>query len=242
MPRRKKHVEPDEQPGAPEWMVTFSDCMTLLLTFFVLLLTFSSFDEHIFQKLTTTFADFPSISATTREAREALSRSRQVESTTDVSEGSEKPTLEQGNRDGLKEETGPDDFRSKKVFLTASQEVFWGRGTYMSRQGKQMLAKLASLFEELPGRVVISENGPAYSGSDLLGLHRAWAVMEYFVARQGLDRGRFSISAASTVPEQNSEGGPHFAINRKMGAPGNEPRVGAERVLEIVLLERSIYN
>ena len=45
MGRANKQVESDEAPGAPEWMVTFSDCMTLLLTFFVLLLSFSSFDD-----------------------------------------------------------------------------------------------------------------------------------------------------------------------------------------------------
>ena len=44
MAKSKKYIEPQEDRGAPEWMVTFSDCMTLLLTFFVLLLSFSSFD------------------------------------------------------------------------------------------------------------------------------------------------------------------------------------------------------
>ena len=39
----------EEQPaGAPEWMVTFSDIVTLLVTFFVLMLTFSSMDEEVF--------------------------------------------------------------------------------------------------------------------------------------------------------------------------------------------------
>jgi chemotaxis protein MotB len=38
-------LEPDEAPaGAPEWMVTFADLMSLLLTFFVLLLSFSNME------------------------------------------------------------------------------------------------------------------------------------------------------------------------------------------------------
>lgn len=38
-------VEEEEPKGAPEWIVTFTDLTSLLVTFFVLLMTFSSFDE-----------------------------------------------------------------------------------------------------------------------------------------------------------------------------------------------------
>jgi chemotaxis protein MotB len=45
-PRRKRaRPEPDEPPGAPEWVVTFTDMISLLVTFFVLLMTFSSMEE-----------------------------------------------------------------------------------------------------------------------------------------------------------------------------------------------------
>ncbi len=41
-----KAAAQEEQPdGAPEWIVTFTDLISLLVTFFVLLMTFSSFDE-----------------------------------------------------------------------------------------------------------------------------------------------------------------------------------------------------
>lgn len=36
----------EDQPGAPLWLVTFSDLMTLLLTFFILLLSFSTLDNR----------------------------------------------------------------------------------------------------------------------------------------------------------------------------------------------------
>lgn len=36
---------PSEDPGAPAWMMTFGDCMSLLLTFFVMLISFTNFDE-----------------------------------------------------------------------------------------------------------------------------------------------------------------------------------------------------
>ncbi|MBI1353498.1 MAG: OmpA family protein [Acidobacteria bacterium] len=44
--------EPDDPPaGAPEWMVTFADLMSLLLTFFVLLLSFSNTEVVKFQQM-----------------------------------------------------------------------------------------------------------------------------------------------------------------------------------------------
>ena len=41
--------EDDVKPGAPEWVVTFGDMMSLLLTFFVLLLSFSSMEASKFK-------------------------------------------------------------------------------------------------------------------------------------------------------------------------------------------------
>jgi chemotaxis protein MotB len=41
--RRKKKEE--QKSGAPDWMVTYSDMVTLLLTFFVMLLAMASFDD-----------------------------------------------------------------------------------------------------------------------------------------------------------------------------------------------------
>jgi len=42
---------PESQPkGAPEWMVTYSDVVSLLVTFFVMLLTFSTTDDEQFDK------------------------------------------------------------------------------------------------------------------------------------------------------------------------------------------------
>lgn len=44
MAKKKKRPE-DDGPEVPEWIVTFSDMISLLVTFFVLLMTFSSLEE-----------------------------------------------------------------------------------------------------------------------------------------------------------------------------------------------------
>ena len=47
---------PDCPPtGAPDWMVTYGDLMTLLLCFFVLLFSFSSMDKIMFESLKESF-------------------------------------------------------------------------------------------------------------------------------------------------------------------------------------------
>lgn len=46
MVRKKKQPAPSAPMGAPEWVVTFTDMISLLVTFFVLLMTFSSLDAR----------------------------------------------------------------------------------------------------------------------------------------------------------------------------------------------------
>jgi len=47
MAKEKKQKPKDEGPmGAPDWVVTFTDMISLLVTFFVLLMTFSSMEEY----------------------------------------------------------------------------------------------------------------------------------------------------------------------------------------------------
>jgi chemotaxis protein MotB len=226
---KKKQPEPEESPGAPEWLVTFSDCMTLLLTFFVLLLTFSSFDKEVFENLQMIFADgLPSIGLARMPSKDAFLLRQQIDSSRNVDEGSEKPTLEQGKEDGQKKQTELLDFRGRKVFLISSEKVFWGRGTTVSRQGHEVLTAVGAFLRHMPGRIVISENGLDDAGSGHFGLPRAYAVMDYLVTEQKVDQNRFSLSASTTLPRDGFKSG--------------ESGIGAERKLEIVLLERSICN
>lgn len=48
--RKQDRNKGEEEQGAPSWMVTYGDLMSLLLTFFVLIATFSSIQQLKFQK------------------------------------------------------------------------------------------------------------------------------------------------------------------------------------------------
>ena len=46
---KKKPEEEDDQPSSPAWMATFADMMTLLMCFFILILSFSSMELDKFK-------------------------------------------------------------------------------------------------------------------------------------------------------------------------------------------------
>ena len=232
MGQDRRQPPAEEGPSAPLWMVTFSDCMNLLLTFFVLLVTFSSFDTDVLTNLGLTFRNaLPGIfeQKETSLDKDDLSPTTQLSAVDTHKKGSEKPTLTKGPEDSLKEETQLTDFRSRKIFLVPSKTIFLGRGMVISPAGKNILATMASFLKEVPSRVVISETVADSQDDKQLGLQRAWAVTEYLTTKQGLDKGQFSITA-STLQE-----------NLKGIEPANSG-VKTERMLEVVLLERSIYN
>lgn len=230
MARAPKPQESDEAPGAPEWMVTFSDCMTLLLTFFVLLLTFSSFDDRVFRNLKVVYARaLTNISVVTRSDRDALMDMPPVKVIVELDKGSEKSTTIRGLGENLIKESEPVNLSRGLALLISSEEVFWGRGVVLSSEGCQTMDIVRSFLKRVPSRVVISETGLGNDRSSVhFGLPRAWAVMEYLTAEAGLERERFSISQASSLPRGSSG----------TGSAGSD----SERKVEVVLLERSIYN
>ncbi len=232
MGRINTQPEPEEDAGAPEWMVTFSDCMTLLLTFFVLLLSFSSFDNKIFRKLKIIYSTaLPKISLFTRTEKEAILPSTLYMHTEELEKGSEKPTLEKAEEEGLMKETELDNIEKYRVFWVPSETIFWGNGTAITQEGYKIISTLASFLKKVQGPVVISENGPLHDeNGKYLGLPRAWEVMEYLTTKQNLDKKRFNISETSTLAQDDSQREELFLSKSK------------KRILEIVLLERSLYN
>jgi len=233
MARENKQTVPDEEPGAPEWMVTFSDCMTLLLTFFVLLLSFSSFDNRIFRSLKVVYSKaLTSITPMRRSERDALSYLPPVKLLVELDSGSEKPTSTQELQDGLMKETKMMNLTTGVAFLISSKKVFWAKGSALSPEGRHVMDLMASYLRESPCRIVISENGAVNNQtSEYFGLPRAWAVLEYLTNEQNLNSDRFSISAEGTLGKKSLG-------NDRLGQVSSE----TERTVEIVLLQRSIYN
>lgn len=237
---RQIKPESDDGPSAPAWMVTFSDCMNLLLTFFVLLVTFSSFSGESRQSIQSLGAVFRKIfpallSRAGADDNSALLPQEQVWAAREPTYGSEKSTLATppaGREGALRQSPEDTDLRDHKVFLIPSKEIFLGKGVSLSPQGRYIMASMSLFLKEVPGRVVVSENGVEQeNASQYLGLSRAWVVVEYLTTVQNLDKKRFSITAETTLANKGSSAN-QSENNREISA----------RYLEIVLLERSLYD
>ena len=226
---RQKQPQAEQQAGAPEWMVTFSDCMTLLLTFFVLLLSFSSFDDTgSFRKMSSSFAKQVSFSEQSSD-RDALSAV--LKPVQELNLGSEKPTLANGMQDRFKKQTEPMDFLKFKTFLISSKQVFWGKGSAISINGRKVLNDLSAFLKEFPSYfVIISETGPQDTDNlRNLGFNRAWSVVNYLIRQKGLLLNQLSISASGTGAKE------YYSNGR-----GQKEGASDERVLEFVLMKRGI--
>jgi chemotaxis protein MotB len=236
MARAKKEAPPEEAAGAPLWMVTFSDCMNLLLTFFVLLVTFSAFGEEQQERILNFGAAIRTVFGTPVEDggqrdQSSVLPEHQVLGREQPEHGSDTPTgnTAPGATSGaMNEDLQAMDHRTHKVFLIPSRKVFLGRGRALSGDGRYLLAVMAAFLNETLGNVVISENGPEGPGGTMeLGLSRAMLVLQHLLSVQDLDRQRFSIAAESITPPEGA-GAAAVTYHRD------------ERMLEVVLLEGSV--
>ncbi len=189
---RKK---PSDKPPDQSWLISFSDCMTLLLCFFVLLMTFSSFDEIKFDMLC---GAFQSMSYDWVENDTARPTSSVVETKDAKDFPRQGPTVPTETEDHDEPNRAPielldmDLYQDRTVFYLPSDRFFWGQGVNMTSDGKDYLHFLAVFFQRLPCRIVVSESSGMENRN--LGLRRAWAVMRYLTNNEDLEPQRFTIT------------------------------------------------
>ncbi len=224
----RKKPEDSGGPIIGEWMVTFSDCMTLLLCFFVLLLSFSSFEEVALDKFSGIFPCmiYKSIFDNPRIIPDSVVPPPKIPIDR-TEEGSEFPTRNPPQsiknpkpHSDIDETAAHTDAKTVRI---PSSKLFYGRGSRLKTEGKRLLDVIAPFLDLIPSQVVISETsarGAAGYAATLSG-ERAYSVLRYFTETKRLDPERFNISMTG------------FAI---------QPGLDIEPALEIVMLSRSLYR
>jgi chemotaxis protein MotB len=214
--RKKQEEEGGE--GAPIWIISFADMSSLLMAFFVMLSTFSSFGTQAAEELKGVCRKIVSSGGwNEQQSYKALLPQPKSVNADSATKGSEKPTLDKNSNDKSMKETSLKDYRTHKVFLIESNKMFWSKGEALTSEGRQFLQTLASFANKIPSRIVISEYG---ADNPQLGLHRAWAGAEVLI-EAGVSPDMCNISAQSMCA-------------------GQEPQ--SERMFEITLLDKAIYR
>jgi hypothetical protein len=220
MPHKQKPQQEESGEGAPLWIISFADMISLLMAFFVMLTTFSGFGPGETAKLQkvgiATLAPNYYGGWYKFQPKEAVGP--QTIAAGQIEKGSEKPTLEETQGSGLMAETEPVDFRTHKIILIKSKKMFWATGTTLSKDGRDFLNTMALFAGKMPERIVVSENGPG--GDPQLGLLRAISAVKYLNSK-GIPKDRCSISMIGMVLDRNSD---------------------TERMFEIALLDETAYK
>jgi len=225
----KENAPPkDEPPAGPgEWIVTFSDCMTLLLCFFVLLLTFSSFDEESLRRFGGAFISDqlrPGIEVKPRHNDSLVEPTEGIDRSMTGAEFPNDNTHRPADRETPESHWLPeqDAYRDRKIIHIPSSRLFV-RGSDLSDRGRNTLNVVAEFLAEMPCRVIVSESTRRWTtkGGTVIGrragLNRAWAVVAHLTgtrrpAGPPLARERFSISTFQQARPVSASRGPVVEI------------------------------
>ncbi len=213
---RQRREKAEDKPRQP-WLLTYSDLVTLLLTFFVLLLSMSSMNRVTLSRISTHFGEQGEVRAgvtgTVPErirllepllARPAQVYAHQREIKELLFPGAELPpgidrSMLDKNLRILEHPEG--------VVLALTDDLLFAPGQWQLREvSRPLLALLAEVLEYITADVALSghsdpraEGAPSASqaegdaaGYELAG-RRALTVLEYFVQRK-LDPARFSVA------------------------------------------------
>ena len=195
---REKEPEVDTTGEIPKWFMTYSDVITLLMTFFILLLTFATNEPEKFERMQVSMFGGAGATGIAGEAADSRERDalvvRQRPHAGRISlRGSEMPpqtsdpTLETlGN--GLKSlDEQPEHQTFDSYLFQAQLELFADGQNNVTPIGKQRLQMIATQMYAMPFDVRFDVNTPGDAD-------KAFALAEYMVEQAGIKPGRVSIS------------------------------------------------
>ncbi|MDK2954565.1 MAG: chemotaxis protein MotB [Desulfovibrionales bacterium] len=228
----KKTPPPQDEEGLPAWMATFADMVTLLLCFFVLLLSFAQTNVQKFKEALGSVQDSFGVRFERREADfVALIPSRMKErSDIKMSKDSQillglvlrlKDIVEDDKN--LEKSTGVRADKNGVLLFTDSAAMFSGGSTKLSPEARTMLDRVAKLLKELNLDVVIRghTDDSEYRQTNFpsnweLSSARAAAALEYLLSK-GIPATRLkAVGFADTRPMFSNDSPANRQRNRRI--------------------------
>lgn len=220
-PRKKKKKGP---AGAPLWMVTYSDMVTLLLTFFVLLLSMAQLDKMKFKEVVGSLKGaFGVLSSSTQTS---VDRPRIVEFLPiedDYTSRLYKRLIVQLQRLKLDRDITLVKDRGAVVLRVNDAVLFEPGGTSVRPEAYSVLRKVAAMVEPLPFNLRIEGHtddtpvrGDGMSNWDL-SVARAVSVLKFFVQEDLVELERLSaVGYGSQRPLGDNDSDEGRALNRRV--------------------------
>lgn len=198
MSRRKKRGEDGGGGGSPGWMTTFSDLMTLLLTFFILMYSMSNLDTDKFKSVALSFQSILSGSA----GESILSEQDSIiEFTEQYMENKELYDKVSDYLDaGELGENVSVSMNAKGVFVEMKDAILFEPGSASLKvEGIDVLKQLEDLINDFDNELVVEgytddvpESSARFPTNWELSTARAVSVVRYLIDEENVDPERLS--------------------------------------------------
>ncbi|RNA70664.1 flagellar motor protein MotS [Alteribacter keqinensis] len=240
MRRRKQN----SSKGAPKWMVTFSDLMTLILVFFILLFSMSVVDSQKFQALAESFQDraifdnFPSLIPADHPSEEKEVKADPFEMEEDSfetlldleeEENEELDKLLQEVNEYLEEYELKEEISASRdergvVLVLQEQTLFRSAQADVLEGARPFLDKVGTLLNEIPNIVKVeghTDSRPisttVYPSNWELSGARASSVIRHLIDENSLDPERFmAVGYGDTRPVAPNSTEENLRQNRRV--------------------------
>ncbi|HED67084.1 MAG TPA: hypothetical protein ENJ09_16195 [Planctomycetes bacterium] len=235
MAKKKKREEPSGPAGAPEWVVTFTDMISLLVTFFVLLMTFSSMDTYEAMKVDSFLPGKRGIKSS-KGYDLVPPGEADILSAANIRRGGPRPhtrppdqlpeDIEEIGRVAQENEQEVDfsDVSDGLVIQFGEEECFAPGSAEVSPQLEEALVQLAGVLENYPHLVVVEgftdgafQATPEYPDEDSLSLARAQAAATVMLSRSAMNPDLVQIAGlGSTHPRADDVSPGGRRLNRRV--------------------------
>jgi chemotaxis protein MotB len=221
---RKKKIK-NGAPGAPAWMTTYSDMVTLLLTFFVLLLSMAELDKLKFNEAVVSLRGAFGIvqSKTIKDAPSEIAVPRVAAIPYDMLQRVYKQVVMNIEKLELDKDIEVVKDRGAMVLRVTENVLFAPGSSNLKTEAGPVLRKVADLIAPLPFEVRIEGHTDNTSYKDSLNTNwelsafRAIAVLKYFAENKLLSLDRLSaVGYGEHRPLVSNDSIENRALNRRV--------------------------
>ncbi len=220
--------------GVPAWMATFADMMSLLLTFFILLLSFAEMDIVKFKdamgSINQALGFMPGGTGMMQHKADPIAMEKPMATTMTRSDA--KPTNEAMMEEleeliaekGMEEEVDVED-TGRGVVLKVQGKMFFSGGTAeLKQESNEVLNKIAGLMKKYPNNVSIEGHtdnipirGGRYASNWELSTARAFSALKYLQEYTEIDIKKVNIAGfGSTHPLASNDTPEGRSKNRRV--------------------------